>query len=726
MVILAKPNESLLEHTENTLKVFKYIKDFYSNVPEICGVSNFWEHLFFALFFHDFGKATTGFQEALKTNKIWGYRHECLSACFSVCLKNYYTESEVDAISLGIICHHKDVDLLKDKFQTKSNEGLRYFIEKLDELKPYFNELIKFLDYTPEFSKKYLGYSLQMPELISFEDLKSTYERTVLQYWKDFHNDEFKKVHSNYGIFLKGFINACDFLASGSKYEILPAVKNTSLFSFDSLRKIQLEASKTIGNSFLIAPTGSGKTEASLFWADANQNDLFSKRIFYMLPYTASINAMYNRLIKVLGNKELVGLSHGKASYFIYKSLEEVSTESVKNIQNLTKKIYRPYKILTPFQIIKLFFSEKGFEMGLAELTDSLIILDEIHAYNPRVTCLLLESLKFLKDNFNTKFFIMSATVPSFLIDLFCKELDISNLISLNKKELDSFTRHRVNVLEGSIEQYLKDILDDLNNGRRVLVVCNTVNKSQLVYKWFRDKGIDNSALLHGKFILKDREEIEKKINDLNLLVGTQTVEVSLDIDFDVLYSEPAPFDALIQRFGRINRIGWKDGVIKSVNIFTEGSNNDKYIYNQDIVFKTLNILKNENILKESKIQEIMDEVYGDGYNHENQKTFDIVKDSFNKILRSLVPFMNNSDYNFNSLFNSYEVVPLKFKDEFLEKKKNKEIFELMGYYVSINNRQFARFADRIYKEGKDFFIDLDYDSEIGLSLSEEESFEIL
>lgn len=719
MDILAKPNESLLEHTENTLKVFKYIKDFYRNVPEICDIPNFWEHLFFALFFHDFGKATIGFQNALKTNNYWNYRHECLSACFSVCLTDYYTEMEVNAISLGIICHHKDVDLLKDKYQTKSNEGLRFFIDKLNELKPYFNELINFLNYIPEFSAKYLGYSLKIPKIISFEDLKSTYEKTVLQYWKDFHNEEFKKIHGNYGIFLKGFINACDFLASGSKYEILSTVKNADLFSFESLRKTQLEASQTIGNSFLIAPTGSGKTEASLFWADANQNKLFSKRIFYVLPYTASINAMYKRLINVLGDEKLVGLNHGKASYFMYKFFDNMSIESVKSIQNLTKKIYRPYKILTPFQIIKLFFSEKGFEMGLSELTDSLIILDEIHAYDPRVTCLLLESLKFLKNNFNTKFFIMSATIPSFLIDLFSKELHISNMISLNKEELDSFTRHQVNVLSGSIEQYLEDILDDINDGKRVLIVCNTVNKSQLVYKWFKNQCVDNSALLHGKFILKDREKIEKKLNNLDLLVGTQTVEVSLDIDYDVLYSEPAPLDALIQRFGRINRVGWQDGIIENVNIFTEGSNNDKYIYNQDIVFNTLKILKNENILKESKIQSLMDDVYGDGYNPEDQKTFNEVKISFNKILRNLVPFMNNSNHDFNKLFDSYEVIPLKFKDEFLEKKKNKEIFELMGYYVPINIRQFARFADKIHKDGEDFFIDLNYDSEIGLSLTE-------
>jgi len=85
LVILAKPNESLLEHTENSLKVFKSIKDAYENVPELCGVKDFWEHLFYSLFFHDFGKGATGFQTMLKggsRNAPWRYRHEILSAGF--------------------------------------------------------------------------------------------------------------------------------------------------------------------------------------------------------------------------------------------------------------------------------------------------------------------------------------------------------------------------------------------------------------------------------------------------------------------------------------------------------------------------------------------------------------------------------------------------------------------------------------------------------------------
>ena len=81
MVILAKSDETLLEHTENALKVFKSIKEAYNNIPNMCEVHDFLEHLFYAIFFHDFGKGAIGFQDMLKdtNHKMrWKYRHEIL------------------------------------------------------------------------------------------------------------------------------------------------------------------------------------------------------------------------------------------------------------------------------------------------------------------------------------------------------------------------------------------------------------------------------------------------------------------------------------------------------------------------------------------------------------------------------------------------------------------------------------------------------------------------
>lgn len=730
-LILAKPNESLIEHTENTLKVFKSIKYNYPDIPELCNVSNFWEYLFYTLFFHDFGKAATGFQDALKKDTYWNYRHEIISACFVICLKDKIPELYRKAIALGIITHHKDVSVLRNKFQTVRFEGERVYLEKLDELKDNFDELVSFISLMPNFSEKYLGYKIDCPNNLSFDNLENVYQTVALPYFLDAEDEEYNELHGILGIFLKGFTNACDYLASGGTYEILSGISNfKDVYNFDSLRKTQEISSRTDGSTFLIAPTGSGKTESSLLWANNNQNKDATKRVFYFLPYTASINAMYKRLVKDFGSDSLVGLLHGKSSYFLYKSFEDLeynkAKENVKKIKGLNNKIYRPYKVLTPFQIIKYFFGVKGFEMGLSELASSLIILDEIHAYDARTTALFLEILKILKSEYGAHIFIMSATLPSFLFNIFKDELNINNLISFNDNELDRFTRHKVNILEGNIEDYLETILNDIEDNKKVLVVCNTVKKSQFIFNWFKNKDLDNISLLHGKFMLKDRESIENNLDDLNLLVGTQAIEVSLDISYDVLYTEPAPLDALIQRFGRINRLGWKDNIIKSVNIFSLGSDNDKYIYNKNIVNKTLSVLKDVDILFESKIQELLDEVYGEGYDDIDQNIFNTVKDTFYSHFKSLVPFINQKDSEklFSNLFNSYEVVPQRFRCEYLDKINNKEYYEAMAYTLSLTVNQFLRLQKENnieFVEGT-FFIDCKYDSELGLLIDEEES----
>ena len=720
MVLLAKPDEYLMQHTENTLKVFSSIKNAYFEVPEICSVPNFWEHLFYSLFFHDFGKGASGFQNALKDGNYWNYRHEILSASFISSLDDIFSEEDIKSIGMCIITHHKDLNDLS-RYDTYKNVNLESYIEKLDELKPNFDELIEYMELIPSLSKKYLGYELKIPKKITFNELINPFDNVIYDYEDDIDDGNYSRLQGIYGIFLKGFMNACDHLASGGQYEVLNGVSIANLLNFTNLRTTQEISSKTKGSAFLIAPTGSGKTEASLLWAENNQNDIYSKRLFYMLPYTASINAMYERLSQLLENENLVGLIHGKSSYFIYKLLTN-DIGDVKKIKNLTKKIYRPYKILTPFQIIKYLFGVKGFEMGLSELTNSLIIIDEVH--DSRTTCLLLESCKFLKENLNADIFIMSATLPTFLKNLFEEELSINNMIQLSNNELDTFTRHKVNVIENHIENYCDVILNDINDGKKVLIVCNTVDKSQKIFKWFREKNIENSALLHGKFILKDREEIERKLNDLDLLIGTQAIEVSLDIDYDVVYTEPAPFDALIQRFGRVNRRGWSENIVKPVNIFTYGSDNDKFIYNQEIVKKTLDKLKDVDLLKESIIQGILDDIYGDGFSDKDQETFDEVKDSFESVTTNLIPFKNSSNLSFYKLFNSIEVVPFKYCEEYFEKVDNKEFFEAMGYCLNITVGQFHKqnSLNNIEKIRDTFFISVPYDSSLGLLLSDEES----
>ncbi len=731
-ILLAKPDETLEQHTENALRVFSSLRISYPTIPKICGVPKFWENLFFAIFLHDFGKGTSGFQTQLMADKKWNYRHEILSAGFVSALD--ISDDDKYAIALAIITHHKDINELREKYATypESNPGFSRYKEKLNEL--CLTELNLLLDKIPILSEKYLGKELTNFHYINtVENLTNAYKEYVLPYYKRYALGKKDPLRGLYGIFLKGFLTASDHLASAGEVEIRRAVNNIDKYiSFPNLTSVQTKAKMHKGNLFIISPTGTGKTEAALFWAHYNQNKVNSKRIYYILPYTASINAMYKRFVRLFGNDDLVAILHGKASYFVYKfftentdSLAYKDAESiVRKRQNLAKKIFKPYKILTPFQIIKSFFSLKGFEQNISEMTDGLFIFDEIHSYDPHTTALILEISKYLKNTLNAEFLFMTATMPTFLKDMFQKELSIQDEIKMSEVELERIKRHRVEILKGNVYDYIGDIKKDIQRGKKVLVVVNTVKQSQEVFKRLKVVAPNSSSLLHSRFILRDREMIESAIQNKHLLVATQVVEVSLNIDYDVLYTEPAPIDALLQRFGRVNRFDHMKSPAP-VYIFSEGSGIG-YIYDRERVMKSLSVLTGVYILHESSIQQMVDNVYTDGYNTEEKKIIESVRSNFNKLCKNNIPFIETSkkESDFYNLFKSIEAVPASFINEYIDDIDNKRFYEAMKYILHIPMGQFYYLSKngRISKTKGTLIVDAKYDKELGLLVNEESS----
>lgn len=728
-MLLAKPDESLLEHTENALKVFASLKEAYPEIPDLCNVPQFRDNLFYAVFLHDFGKGAKGFQEELKTGKRWNYRHEILSAGFVSSLE--LSEDDKRAIGLAVITHHKDIQELREKYATypEDNPGFKRYKEKIRELD--LAQLNNILDYIPEFSKKYLGKKLSNYHYINnCDDLMNVYKEYVLPYYKEYRLEEFSPLHRKYGIFMKGFLTASDHLASAGIEEIKRAVDIDNYIQFEDPTSVQNKAKNHKGDLFIISPTGSGKTEAALFWANHNQNYIRAKRTFYILPYTASINYMYKRFVKLLGSDELVAVLHGKSSYFLYKYFSESSEDIpydkakdyAKKCQSFAKKIFKPYKILTPFQIIKAFFNLKGFERNISEMAGGLFIFDEIHSYDPHTTALILQTAKFIKNELNGNFLLMTATMPSFLERYFMKELNINSEIRMGNQELEEFTRHRIKILEGSIEDHIPLIKKDIEVGKKVLVAVNTVKQAQDVYQKLKDIN-PNSALLHSRFILRDREKIESSLSDKNLLVGTQVIEVSLNIDYDVLYTESAPIDALLQRFGRVNRRGEK--CIAPVYIFTRGTGIG-LVYSKVRTSDSIEVFKNIEILNESKIQSLIDDVYKNGYSEEEQRVLKEVSENFQSFYRSNVPFIdsNKEEDNFYSLFKSVEVLPLCFYDEYMNEIENKRFYEAMKYIlpISLNQYMYLLKNDRISKTDNGVVVDAVYDNELGLLIDKQSS----
>ncbi|NUM47828.1 MAG: CRISPR-associated helicase Cas3', partial [Anaerolineales bacterium] len=463
------------------------------------------------------------------------------------------------------------------------------------------------------------------------------------------------------------------------------------------LFKHQTNAETTSGSVLLTAPTGSGKTEAALLWAAGQTQDgQTMPRLFYTLPYQASMNAMQLRLQETFdppnlrkGDLSLVGLQHGRSLLALYRQLMErednpnVAARTARLIRDMNKLNYPPVRVFSPYQMLKGMYRLKGYEAQLTDYHNGLFIFDEIHAYETKRLALILKTIEYLRKYYHARFFIMSATFPT-LIKIWLKEtLGETAEINAAPGLFQEFQRHRLEVIEGEMfapENFAR-IEADARAGKSVLVVCNLVDRAQQTYlmlKSLKEEGIE-VELLHGRFNLRDRLDKEAFVRDAAkpesekyrpiVLVATQVVEVSLDIDLNTIYTEPAPLEALVQRFGRVNRRR-KMQTLAPVHVFTQPEDGQK-IYNENLIAGTLKVLRREHgkPVDESQVGAWLDEIYAGEVMEAWKAEFDkMAKEFQTSVIETLRPF--NSDENlkeeFYKAFDGIDVLPEAFYEEYL------------------------------------------------------------
>jgi len=736
-VCMAKfnPNDFLECHVNDAINVMKSIKTAFPWISEIR--KNFWELLFYSILLHDLGKCAIGFQIAGAKGKIWGYRHEILSTAFSQFLD--YEEEERNLISLATMTHHKYLDDPSLTVPTRAEEFVwRSYLDKIDEVlknSDYIEEV--FMPKIPYWEIYVFGKTIGKFKLSG--DWKSRlgeFDFDSLLNWYDRNWEKYKEEL----IFLKGLLNACDHLSSAGENSVrfLPPIADTIALRIprEDWRPLQKQANQIKENLLLRAPTGYGKTESALLWADVNSHknkNGVSNRIFYVLPYKASINAMYERMLDYFRSPELVGVLHSSSSYYLYASNFEY-----KRLSSLYQKIYTPLKVTTPFQIMKAFFGVGFFEMTLSELKNALLIFDEIHAYEPNILGIILAMLEILKE-YKTKALIMSATLPDFIEELFVELLKPERL-EIPRNDADLFTRHRIIIVRGDIEENLQDFAEEFKekNLTPALITCNIVDRAIEVYRRLRSFGY-RAMLLHSRFTYGDREELERKLkqdlSSYDFVVATQVVEVSLDISFRTILTEPAPLDALIQRFGRVNRQGWKEKRISDVYVLTEGSEKDKNVYKPyDVVRESIKILESldGHELKESLIPNLVSESYS---KHKNRLVREIEECMVIalELFEDLQPLKKTeSEDEFYRMFQGLEVVPARFEsrvDELINSGRGVEVYR---YLVPLPYWKFFALKNKFgeiinYNRNHRIFVaNLKYNHELGLTDEIEDSATII
>jgi hypothetical protein len=205
---------------------------------------------------------------------------------------------------------------------------------------------------------------------------------------------------------------------------------------------------------------------------------------------------------------------------------------------------------------------------------NSAIILDEIHLLNPIMLKLLTYFIKSYKNEYSLKLLCMSATLPSALMKYLRDELGLlpSAVLDFGDEYRRRKKRIKFELRRSDIMESVDEIRREYENGRRILVILNTVRKAIQFRKKLGDLG--EVQTLHARFMYCDRRSKEKKLDELNsktkphVLVATQICEVSLDVSYQSLYTEAAPLSAMIQRFGRVNRKSEVETESSNVHIF--------------------------------------------------------------------------------------------------------------------------------------------------------------
>ncbi|TAK34932.1 MAG: CRISPR-associated helicase Cas3' [Saprospiraceae bacterium] len=698
--LLAKsdPQRTLQEHIEDGLRILVCLQKCFPKTPEVANVAPFWEWLRLCVVFHDLGKGHGEFQKVLRGEPSkWKFqRHELFSLPF---VRTLPLESEVRKLIERVVAgHHKNI--------RKLNSHVRDEYEEPG-------------DFEKEFAKVDVAKVLKVIAAFgnfSMEEVKVLHPREITsKYMAELNNDCISSSHQL--LLMTGAFQQCDHLSSAfvESIEILPLDK----FTFLDKKQLDLQAK---GNDFyshqkkaaiedrpviVTAPTGAGKTETALLWLRNQMEKYGQGRVFYVLPFTASINAMWRRL----GSSdegfgaENVGMLHGNLDAVLYDQLLgetgnlQRTIEEVKRIRNTFKSLQTPLKVVTPFQLLKHIFGLKGFEKGIFEMTGGYFIFDEIHAYDPAVFAQIIVLLEFAMQKLGVRSLIMTATLPTFLKKEICNVADFAE-IQADDELYQRFRRHRVEVLPGEITGSLDRMAVELRAGKKVLSVCNTVLRAQEVFDFLKQVAGDDSILLHGAFNGEDRSEKERllKENPPQLLVGTQAIEVSLDIDYDVIYTELAPLDALLQRFGRVNRHRFWNNPPCLCYVFEGRNKKDKFIYsNQEVIENTLSILRkieteNDGVIDEKELQHYMDLVYPD-FTTEDREKFDNTYGYLKNAVARLVPMETSkqTEEDFYRQFDGVKIVPSELRERFV---KRLEAFDFIGaerLKVSIRRTEVAR-----------------------------------
>lgn len=503
------------------------------------------------------------------------------------------------------------------------------------------------------------------------------------------------------------FLQQFGFYPNSAQNKIIEAVENSS----------------TAGIYILEAQMGLGKTEAALAAAELLASKYGNGGIFFGLPTQATANGIFPRLIDWAEKQSedvqhSIRLAHGMAMMNSdYKNLFHGSA-----LQNEDSKFYenkesdkdsglivhswfegRKQALLSSFvvgtidQLLMASLKQKHVMLRHIGLAGKVVIIDECHAYDAYMNRYLDRTLYWL-GIYKVPVIILSATLPAKrreeLVEAyhhgsFEKEawgwkntLNYPLLTWTDGNEVKQCTIpveksvRKIEIQKIEEDSLITILREGLSNGGCAGVIVNTVVKAQRIAKLLKEVLPDKTiVLIHARFTMIDRSQREERIlksigkkslpeqrNNL-IIVGTQILEQSLDIDFDLLITELCPMDLLLQRIGRLHRHKNRQrpdllSLAKCLIMNTDISDNSSVkVYGEWVLRRTAELLPKEISLP-NDISPLVQETYRDM--SENEDLYTLWLDYRDNLLKKerkadafKLPKEENLDSNIHGLLDS-------------------------------------------------------------------------
>ena len=361
------------------------------------------------------------------------------------------------------------------------------------------------------------------------------------------------------------------------------------------------------------APPGSGKTELAFAAAEVLMRARRLQGVFVALPTQATTNAMFERvtawLTSILGDEPQklgIQLAHGKNSLNesfvkllergkspleVHDDEEDFGLHASRWMGQRWRSTLSPVVVGTIDQVLLAALKSRHVLVRHLGLMGKVVVIDEVHAADEYMETYLEAALTWL-GMYGIPVVLLSATLPPArrlaLLNAYRRGRGASGvsaesfdgMIGYPAISTVSATGVHVHEIAGEAEvpkriiptsigspQELAELLDrELADGGCAVVIRNTVREAQETYEAVRNVfGREQSTLLHSRFLASERAARDRRMLELfgkdsqqrpvrHVVVATQVIEQSLDVDFDLMLTDPAPMDLVLQRIGRLHR----------------------------------------------------------------------------------------------------------------------------------------------------------------------------